>query len=621
VRPLFVLGSTVEQLARTAVSSVNLAPAAEAARLRRESLRRALDAAMPSHLRCATVRLCTGPVEVHVLSHQPEEDPAANGFSWEPDSAVDGVTATSSSASGTWEDPGPTASGTAANGQAQQAGFWAAPGVTPPTTAEPTPPPSAPDVLALRAAVDGVAAQDPSALPGAAALQRAQDLMRESERLRTLSIEAIGDVDARKLFTLADAPSTTAWVKEQQVPGVDDSEVVLSRRLRTVPRIRAELKAGRMSSTTGARLTTVLRKARPHLDRPDGLIDGLDGEAVLQGVCVRGVRNLLAEQGPPADDPELARLGSELEALHAGGGSQLDRLEAALIVFARHCDPVLLPSGLALLLDALLPLEHAKRAEQASDRRGVTLRRDPGGSGGSVHGQLDDELYDLFATTLTAAGATDPDNPTDTAAWRAGRSAVDDDTLAPEDWPAEQPRPRSKAQKRHDALKRGLRTLLDSGALGTRGKSAPNTVVTVPIDYLAGLPGALPGRTATGVHLTRDQLADLLCRGTFTRMVLDAKNRVVEVSHTQRTATALERLILHVQTGGVCQRRSCGNGPANGHQLVPHHPDPYSRSGRTSVEESVWLCDIDHDHHLHEQKLHITLKDGRVLGPDGWIRR
>jgi hypothetical protein len=445
--------------------------------------------------------------------------------------------------------------------------------------------------------------------------------MRTFERLRTLAIEAIGDVDGRKLFALADAPSTTAWVKAQQVPGVDDSEVTLSRRLRTVHRVAAELKAGRMSAATGARLTTALLKARPHLDRADGLIDGLDAEAVLQGVCVRGVRNQLAEQGPPADDPDLSRLTAELEALHRGGGTQLDRLEAALVVFARQSDPVLLPSGLALLLDALLPLEHAKRVERAEDARGLTLHRDPGGSGGTVRGRLDDELYDLLDTTLQAAGATDPDNPDDTAAWRAGRTAVDDPSLPPEDWTAEQPRPRSRAQRRHDALKRGLRALLGSGALGSRGKTAPHIVVTVPIDYLDGVPGSLPGRTATGSHLTRAQLHDLLCRSVFTRMVLDAGNRVVQVSHSQRTATALERLLLHVQTGGVCQRRACSHGPGTGHRLVPHHVDPFSTSGRTALEDTVLLCEIDHDHHLHDQQHTLTLKDGRVIGPSGWVRR
>lgn len=497
-------------------------------------------------------------------------------------------------------------------------GFWAAPAVDVPE-AEPRPAePSSPHVVALRSAIDALAAQDPRSLPGPVALQRAQDLMRESERLRALSIEAVGDVDTRQLFALADAPSTGAWVKAQEVPGVDGAAVTLARRLRKVRRIAEELKAGRMSAATAKRLTTCLLKAAPHLDQADGLIDGVDGEAVLRGVCVRGVRDLLAEQGAAGDDPE--QLSEELESIVAAGSPQLDRLEAALIVFAQRCDAVLLPSGLALLMDALLPLEHEKRAERAEDERGVTLHRDTDRGGGTIGGRVDDELFELLTTTIDAAGATDPKNPDDTTAWRNGRAAAGDETLDPDDWPADAPQPRSTKQRRHDALKRGLRALLDSGALGSRGKAAPHVVATVPIEYLAGLPGALPGRTASGGRLTRDQVRDLLCRGQFTRMVLDAKNRVIEVSHTQRTATALERLILHVQTGGVCQRRACRNGPGNGHALVPHHVGLFSETGTTALEDTAWLCDVDHDHYLHEQKRNLTLKDGRVISPTGWLR-
>jgi hypothetical protein len=497
--------------------------------------------------------------------------------------------------------------------------FWTAPAVDAPGAGARPAQPSSPHVVALRSAIDGLAAQDPRTLPGAVALQRAQDLMRESERLRMLSIEALADVDTRQLFTLADAPSTTAWVKAQQVPGVDGSEVALARRLGRVRRVAEELKAGRMSAATAARLTTCLLKARPHLDHADGLIDGLDGEAVLRGVCVRGVRDLLAEQGATGDDPE--RLTDELERIASAGGSQLDRLEAALIVFAQRCEPVLLHSGLGLLMDALLPLEHEKRAERAEQERGLTLHRDTDRGGGTIGGRVDDELFELLSTTIDAAGATDPGNPGDTDAWRDGRAAAGDETLGPDDWPAEAPRPRSTKQRRHDALKRGLRALLDSGALGSRGKAAPHVVVTVPVEYLAGIPGALPGRTASGGRLTRDQVRDLLCRGQFTRMVMDARNRVVEVSHTQRTATALERLILHVQTGGVCQRRACGNGPRTGHPLVPHHVELFSDTGTTALDDTVWICDVDHDHYLHGQDRNLTLKDGRVIGPNGWVRR
>lgn len=96
---------------------------------------------------------------------------------------------------------------------------------------------------------------------------------------------------------------------------------------------------------------------------------------------------------------------------------------------------------------------------------------------------------------------------------------------------------------------------------------------------------------------------------------------MVEVSHTQRTSTALERLILKVQGGAVCLGAGCARGPATGHRLIPHHGSLFSHTGTTELDDVVLLCEVDHDHELHSRKRHIRLKDGRVLGPDGWIRR
>lgn len=111
-------------------------------------------------------------------------------------------------------------------------------------------------------------------------------------------------------------------------------------------------------------------------------------------------------------------------------------------------------------------------------------------------------------------------------------------------------RPRTRGKQRHDELEAGPQALLGSGALGTRRKVAPHIGVTVGLDFLHGVPGSLPARTAHGAWLTRAQVRELLCRATLTRLVLDAKRRVVDVSHTQRTSIKLERLLLGVQCGG-----------------------------------------------------------------------
>ncbi|HWH29749.1 MAG TPA: DUF222 domain-containing protein [Mycobacteriales bacterium] len=506
--------------------------------------------------------------------------------------------------------------------------LWRAPGVDDSRGTQSKPPLSqtvdpGTEIHALVTALDAVAAQDPCSLGEGEALARTRALLQSAERMRALAVQALADVESRKLYVLDDTPTVNSWVSGLAVPGVDSAEITLARRLRRVPQIAEEIAAGRMSTKTGSALTSAVTKARPFLDRPDGLIDALDGEQVLEHVIVDGVCNLVAEQVGGAADAEqrLAALRAELEELNDPARSQLARWEAALVVFAHQTDPALLPSGIALLVDALLPAEHDKRARQAEDDRGLYLTPDTVGSGWYVKGKLDDETGEMLATVIDAAAVTDPANPDDTRAHADGQAALDDPTLPPQDWPVDQPAPRSKPQRRHDALKRALQALLDSAALGVRGKAAPHVGVTVGLDFLDGLPGSLPARTDHGVRLSREQVRKLLCRSTFTRLVLDARHRVVEVSHTQRTSTALERLILKTEGGTVCWGSGCKRGPATGHRLIPHHGSLFSETGVTELADTVMFCEIDHDHELHTRGRNIRLKDGRILGPRGWVRR
>jgi len=108
----------------------------------------------------------------------------------------------------------------------------------------------------------------------------------------------------------------------------------------------------------------------------------------------------------------------------------------------------------------------------------------------------------------------------------------------------------------------------------------------------------------------------IVCDSRLTRVVLDARGHSVEVSHSLRTLTARERTALDVQWGGWCARGGCTRGP--GSKLFPHHAEPWHVTGTTSLAETVPLCDTDH-HHIHEGHLTLRLKDGRLLGPDGWV--
>lgn len=470
----------------------------------------------------------------------------------------------------------------------------------------------------LVAVVDALAAEVPAELAGAVSLERTRVLLAQCDRLRTLALQGLSDVEVRQLHVQDGAPTTTAWVRSLGVQGVTAKEVTLARRLRSVPQVEVELLAGRLSSRAGGQVTTAVGKARPFLDRPDGLIDGQPAEDTLYGVLVDGVCQLLAEQrgGAPADDPELERLRAELEELVLADVPQVARVEAGFVLLAQRSVPELLASALALLIDGLLPQEHEARARKAEDEASVQLQRKLGGSGWHVQGDLDDETGEMLDTVLRAERVVDPENVADTDAWRAAEQE-DLSGLDPRFWPQRHARPRTRGQQNHAALKTALRRLLDTGLLGAREKAAPHIAVTTSLDFVQGVAGALPARAMSGARWSRMQVQRLLCRGEFTRMVLDAGRRVVEVSHTQRTLTALERQILYLQWGYTCARDGCIRGPATGDPLVPHHGNLFSHGGTTSVADSVPFCKQDH-HHLHDDKRVLKLKDRRWIGPDGW---
>ena len=471
-------------------------------------------------------------------------------------------------------------------------------------------------VRALTSAVDALLAQVPADLPGPQALTDATALVAQLERLRSLVLTRVADVDTRTLHTLADAPSTGTWLGAQQT-SLTRTEVALARRLAAFPAVAAAVDDGSLAVAVAARVAAALVKLRPHLDRPDGRIDGQPAEPTMHAVVVDGVLSLVcqARGGLTDDDPLLHSLLEQLQCIAAPGRSELVRLTDAFVLLARHLEPADLPSALGQLLDALLPDELERRAEDAHQRRGLRLRLNDDGSGWLLtRGDLDLECGELLQTVLTAELAVDPDNPTDTAAYAQARQ----DGWTGHDEPPGQgcAGPRSLDQRRHDALRNGLRRLLDSGITGLRDKTAPHLAVTVSLDALHDSPGALPAVAASGARLPHSLVRRWSCDSAITRFVLSLGHKVLELSHTERTLKPHERRAKRLETGNHCQGAGCSHGP--GSRLVPHHADPWNRCGTTSLSDTVLLCEQTH-HHLHTGHT-IVLKDGRRLGPHGWIR-
>ncbi|MCU1672794.1 MAG: hypothetical protein JWN77_907 [Frankiales bacterium] len=176
---------------------------------------------------------------------------------------------------------------------------------------------------------------------------------------------------------------------------------------------------------------------------------------------------------------------------------------------------------------------------------------------------------------------------------------------------------RSKRQRRHEALRLLLQQVLRSKVLGTRSKLPFQINVTISNAALHDQPGALPARTGSGATVPSALVRQWLCDSAITRFVLSLGNRIIELSHTERTAKPHERRIKLLETGGTCQGAGCYRGHDTGDPLIPHHPDAYARSGTTSVRDTVMVCEGTH-HDIHHGKT-IRLKDGRLLNANGWV--
>lgn len=467
-------------------------------------------------------------------------------------------------------------------------------------------------VRALRAAVLAQLETEPWRQAGVQALADAQALLVLSEQVRVAALSQVAEVERRNLHLDDGAPTIGTWVERQQT-SLDRGDLALSRRLASLPVLDTALRSGSLCVVVAEQVALSLARLRRHVDRPDGLVDGQPGEQVVTAVIVNGVRLVLCQAlgGLAEDDPRLAGLVEELDRIAhpATLPTELARLEAAFVLLALQIEPAQLPDALGMLVDALLPVQHAERAEQGEHHRGLTLKRKADGSGWSItRGDLDLETGELLDLVLTSQQVVDEQGPADTDAYDQLRL---DGWQAGDDLPATGG-PRSRVQQRHDALRSALRLLLDTGVLGTRDKVAPHLAVTVGLDALHDAPGALPPVAASGLRLPRALVREWWCDSKLTRFVLGLGGRVLGVSHTERTLKAHERRAKHVETGGRCQGAGC----CRGGPLVPHHVVAYARCGTTSLADTVLLCRQTH-RDVHSGKV-VRLKDGRELDENGW---
>lgn len=496
---------------------------------------------------------------------------------------------------------------------------WAVPGVTwgePAAVARPAPSAA---VAALQLAAQRVCAVDPGSLSPEQALVDGEVLMQVGQRLRVHDVRRLEDVRRRELFALAGHRSTVSWLRELQ-PDADASLAGLAGRLAVFGRLNASVQAGDCSLGASKRVAQALARCRPHVDRADGLIDEQPAEQVVTAV-VRHVPGLVAGclLGMSGDDPRFCELVGAAERIVLSPTGELDRLEAAFTLLAEHVPVSMLAGCLEDLVLAVLPSLLEDRDLRGRDRAGLSLRPRPDGSGWQLEAELDLECGERLFTALSAEARRDQDNPADTAAAaRLRDQGVDpfdpEAAVAPwEGWP------RSTRRRLHDALDRLLGRYLEAGLGGSAHKAPVQVTVTITADRLEARPGALPGSGDSGQRLPTSLLRRWWCDSDVTAYLLTRGGKALRVVHAGRTLTGRQRRAALLEHRGRCAGVGCcRGGPAPGADLRPHHVRRWTEDGRTSLDETVLVCDVLH-RDLHEGRRTIRLRDGRQLSEQGWI--
>jgi hypothetical protein len=111
----------------------------------------------------------------------------------------------------------------------------------------------------------------------------AQELLQQLEALRSV----VAEPHRRRRQPSASHPGgrgVDVGLARRAADERDRGEVAFARRLAAFPAMAAAVDTGRLSVAGAAGSLPALVKARPHLDRPDGLIDGQPGEQTLAAV-------------------------------------------------------------------------------------------------------------------------------------------------------------------------------------------------------------------------------------------------------------------------------------------------------------------------------------------------
>ncbi|KAA1427928.1 DUF222 domain-containing protein [Nocardioides antri] len=274
-----------------------------------------------------------------------------------------------------------------------------------------------------------------------------------------------------------------------------------------------------------------------------------------------------------------------LEALPARVGPEVvARAEEQLVAYAREFRPSELRRLARHILDVVAPeiaeAEEAKRLEDeerhAREKCRLSLRALGEGST-----RLSGVIPDADAARLRSY----------LEAFTSPRKA-DDDVSGEED---RIPYPRRLGQAFCALLEH-----LDPDKLPAHGGDATSVMVTITLDSLRqdlATAGLLDGDLSCGDNLSATQARRMACNAQIIPVVLGGRGEILDLGRTRRLFTAAQRKAMRLRDKR-CRAEGCSI-PAT--WCEAHHETPWSRGGRTDLDDGVLLCSWHH-HRAHDRR-------------------
>ena len=237
-------------------------------------------------------------------------------------------------------------------------------------------------------------------------------------------------------------------------------------------------------------------------------------------------------------------------------------VETALIQLARELPPHEVAQGLDQIL-ASLGVEQSsdEAAARRHSRRGVSLARTFGGTG-SLSGTLSPLLTEKLAAAFS--DCTKPIDETDE---------------------------RDAGQRRHDLLEEMVDGWL--GRTEVPGEAAPRArhriVVTIPLETLEAELSAKWGLLDSGAPIAPETARRLACNEGIIPAVLNSRSAPIDLGIDSRSFSEQVRRAALLRDGGRCGFPRCRRPVVECHHIVW-----WSRGGKSTLENAVWLCAYHH---------------------------